>query len=488
MYQAFFGLKDPPFSITPDTRFTYLSPQHEEALAHLLYGAYQHGSGGFALLTGEIGSGKTTLCRLLLERLDEDTETIWILNPLLKPDAFLQACLEELGQPADDDSHYTLYQRFNQALLHIHAQGRRCLLLIDEAQLLAPDTLELLRLLTNLETGQQKLLQILLVGQPELHQRLQQPDAAPLNQRITARYHLHTLDLHHATAYLQHRLKQAGASRPLLRPAALRALARASRGVPRLLNILADRALLVAYAQGATQVTGRHARQAIRECQGQASHNWPMLQGRNLPRIAGLLLTALLVAAWAWPLVQHARLPELPPPLPLQQAMALLGAPASGNGPASPCHYPLADDFHCLTYHRAPATLPSAAFPLFLPATAQPEPPRGWLLESYEPLQIRTGDGTVQPASRAALMQRWRGDLLLLWHDPWRMPELLRPGDRHPALARLRQRWQLPEGDTLDSALQQRLKQFQTRQGIPADGILGPLTQFFLYRNRLLEP
>ncbi len=484
MYQAFFGLQENPFSITPDTRFTYLSPLHEEALAHLLYGAYQHGSGGFALLTGEIGCGKTTLCRLLLERLDADTETIWILNPMLGPEDFLQACLEELGQTVEKHQHYACYQQLNQYLLQRHAEGKRCLLLIDEAQLLSRETLELLRLLTNLETGEQKLLQILLVGQPELATRLQLPDAAPLNQRITARYHLRPLDEAHAMAYLQYRIEQAGAKRPLFSRDALRLLARASGGIPRQLNILADRALLVAYAQEETEVNKPHARQAIRECQLEQPSK---KAGRPVLKfaLAGLVLLLLAGSVWtAYPRLKgYFEQAALPAAQPLAQAMARLGGPDD----TGVCRYFVRDNFHCLPLMKPPGSLPQQLFPVFMPRQDTSGKVRGWLVHGFQPLRLNP-DIAEDTATKAALLNEWRGDLLLLWQDPWRMPALIRPGERHIALVALRSRWQLLPGDQLDEPLQQRLKDFQREQGIPADGILGPLTQFYLYRNHLLEP
>ncbi len=484
MYQAFFGLADNPFSITPDTRYTYLSPQHEEALAHLLYGAYQHGSGGFALLTGEIGCGKTTLCRLLLERLEDDTESIWILNPTLGPEDFLAACLEELGQTPQGHNHYNLYQQLNRHLLALHAQGKRCLLLIDEAQLLGRETLELLRLLTNLETGEQKLLQILLVGQPELGTRLLQADAAPLNQRITSRYHLQALDEPHAMAYLEHRIQQAGAQRPLFTPEALRKLARASRGIPRLLNILADRALLVAYAREEPVVTRQHAKQAIRECSSHPPTTSDRRHGyRNgLALIGSLLLAVLLWQAWPW-LARLQPSTRLPPAQALGSAIFQLGGPAGQDR----CHYLLREDFHCLPLQQAPGKLDQRLFPVFMPQQGSKQPEQGWLIYRFDPLRFHPGKDE-NPETRAVLMSQWRGDLYLLWHDPWKLPPLIRPGEHHAALSALRSRWNLPPGDQLDEPLQQRLKTFQHAQGIPVDGILGPLTQFHLYRMLLLEP
>ena len=192
MYEQFYGLEERPFSITPDPRFVFLSPRHEDALAHLLYGVGRGGSGGFVQLTGEVGTGKTTLCRLMLEQVPENTRVALILNPMLEPVELLRAICRELGvePPPADAGQEALGQCLNERLLEIHAAGERAVLIVDEAQNMSRETLEQVRLLTNLETETDKLLQIILLGQPELRELLSRPSLRQLAQRITARYHL----------------------------------------------------------------------------------------------------------------------------------------------------------------------------------------------------------------------------------------------------------------------------------------------------------
>ncbi|HEX5755474.1 MAG TPA: AAA family ATPase, partial [Arenimonas sp.] len=213
MYLEFYGLKEAPFSITPDPRFVFLSERHRDALAHLLYGIGQGGSGGFVQLTGEVGTGKTTLCRLLLEQLPEDTRVALVLNPRLNPVELLETIAEELrlDLTGKRGSLKALFDALSHFLLEAYAQGLRVVLIIDEAQQLSVDALEQVRLLTNLETPTQKLLQIILLGQPELRDMLARPELRQLAQRITARYHLRPLDAHATGAYLRHRLTTAGA-------------------------------------------------------------------------------------------------------------------------------------------------------------------------------------------------------------------------------------------------------------------------------------
>jgi len=256
MYENFYGLDERPFSITPDPRFVYLSARHQDALAHLLYGVGRGGSGGFVQLTGEVGTGKTTLCRLMLEQVPEDTRVALILNPMLEPRELLRAICREFGVPvAQADDPESLGQALNQRLLEIHAAGNRAVLIVDEAQNMSRETLEQVRLLTNLETSTDKLLQIILLGQPELREILARPSLRQLAQRITARYHLAPLQADETADYVRHRLRIAGAPRcPFTRPA-LKALHRASAGVPRLINIIADRSLMAGYARESEQIS-----------------------------------------------------------------------------------------------------------------------------------------------------------------------------------------------------------------------------------------
>ena len=215
MYLEFYGLKEPPFSITPDPRYVFLSERHRDALAHLLYGIGKGGSGGFVQLTGEVGTGKTTLCRLVMEQLPENTRVALVLNPKLSPVELLETICEELKLDIGErrGSLKGLVDTLNTYLLDAYAQGLRVVLIADEAQNLSTDALEQVRLLTNLETPTQKLLQIILLGQPELREKLNQPELRQLAQRITARYHLTPLDRQETEAYVRHRVAVAGGAR-----------------------------------------------------------------------------------------------------------------------------------------------------------------------------------------------------------------------------------------------------------------------------------
>ena len=244
MYLQFFDLKEAPFSLTPDPAFLYLSVAHRDALAHLLYGVGQGGAGGFVQLTGEVGTGKTTLCRCLMEQVPEKTQVALILNPLVTAQELLATICEELGLEMSGIAHSNkaMVDALNHYLLEQHSQGRRVVVVIDEAQNLSPEALEQVRLLTNLETTKDKLLQMGLLGQPELRQLLQRKNLRQLSQRITARYHLAPLGQDESFAYVRHRMKVAGASRNPFGQSALRALYQHSGGVPRLINSIADRA------------------------------------------------------------------------------------------------------------------------------------------------------------------------------------------------------------------------------------------------------
>lgn len=269
VYLKYFGLNEAPFAITPDPAFVYLSQAHRDALAHLLHGVGQGGSGGFVQLTGEVGTGKTTMCRCLLEQLPEKTQVALILNPLVSPLEMLATICEELGIETNgiSDSHKSLVDALNKYLLEKHADGWRVVVVIDEAQNLSPEALEQVRLLTNLETAKHKLLQMVLLGQPELRDLLQRNDLRQLSQRITARYHIASLSAEETAAYVRHRMQVAGAPRsPFSRPA-LKTLYQRSGGVPRIINIIADRALAAGYAAEALNINPRMIHAAANEVQ-----------------------------------------------------------------------------------------------------------------------------------------------------------------------------------------------------------------------------
>jgi general secretion pathway protein A len=298
MYLRYFGLDEPPFSITPDPAFVFLSARHRDALAHLLYGIGQGGSGGFVQLTGEVGTGKTTLCRCLLEQIPEGTHIALLLNPLVTPRELLAAISEELGIDISDsiDSTRLLVDGLNRYLLDAHAVGERVVVVIDEAQNLSPEALEQVRLLTNLETSKEKLLQIVLLGQPEFRDLLQRRNLRQLAQRITARYHLSPLGPKDTHLYIRHRMQVAGAQRNPFRRGAMNALYQRSQGIPRLINIIADRSLLAAYAKERMDVTAAMVHDAANEVQLGEQQVKAVLWPRLLAAAAAFVVVGIAVA------------------------------------------------------------------------------------------------------------------------------------------------------------------------------------------------
>ncbi|MFC5521997.1 ExeA family protein [Polaromonas jejuensis] len=294
MYHQYFGFNRSPFSIAPDPHNLYLSLQHREALAHLLFGATA--GGGFVLLTGEIGTGKTTLCRCLLGQLPENCDVAFIFNPKLTALELLSTICDELHieVPAGVASTKTLVDRINVHLLNAHATGRNTLLIIDEAQNLSADVLEQMRLLTNLETTERKLLQIILLGQPELRKKLAQPELAQLAQRIIARFHLGPLARSDLAGYISHRMATAGSQRQIIPSRLVPAIYRASRGVPRLVNLICDRALLGAYVEGKDKVDRKVLHKAIREVRGEDDSRSPRAAPRWAFTAAGLACVGLM--------------------------------------------------------------------------------------------------------------------------------------------------------------------------------------------------
>ncbi len=294
MYEAFFGLAEPPFSITPDPRYLFPSSRHTEALGHLFYGV--SAAGGFIQLTGEVGTGKTTVVRSLLAREPADVDIALVLNPRVTVTEFLQTLCEELAVPvteAQKTSVKSLVDALTARLLEAHAAGRRVAVLIDEAHLLERDVLEQVRLLTNLETSTRKLLQIILIGQPELRDLLAREDLRQVAQRITGRLHLDPLAATETAAYVRHRLRVAGATREIFSPAALRELHRQSGGLPRLINVIADRAMLGAFARDRHEISTALVREAAAEVSGVSS-------GSRFWGWTALVVCLLVLAAGVW--------------------------------------------------------------------------------------------------------------------------------------------------------------------------------------------
>ena len=335
MYKKYFGLSELPFTIAPDPRYLYLSAEHREALASLLYGIGCNG--GFVLLTGEIGTGKTTVCRCLLEQIPAAAEIAFILNPKYSISELLEAICDELKIPYQHSEERIkgYIDALNAHLLESHARGVNTVLIIDEAQNLSLDALEQIRLLTNLETSSDKLLQIVLIGQPELLEKLSSRQLRQLNQRITARYHLHALSAPELREYVNHRLAVSGCEAPLFTAGALRALHRLTGGVPRMVNVICDRALLGAYVERRRLVDRGVLRRAAAEVLGRGASRqgdrWGWLRRWAPLPVAALGLAAVglgwpSASAW-WPRVQ-ALLDHAPTP-----ASALLH-PSSASEPA----------------------------------------------------------------------------------------------------------------------------------------------------------
>ncbi|TJY62912.1 AAA family ATPase [Sinimarinibacterium sp. CAU 1509] len=306
MYAEHFRLREMPFSITPDPAYLYMSPRHQEALGHLLFGTGQYG--GFVQLTGEVGTGKTTIVRALLAQHLPDVEVALIHNPRQGELEFVHTICDELHVPYSDQNATLkgLVDALNAHLLKVHAAGRRTVLIIDEAQNLQPSVLEQVRLLTNLETPKEKLLRIILVGQPELSALLARPDLRQLSSRITARYHLMPLSPAETREYIEHRLQIAGARTQIFMPKALALVHRYSQGIPRLINIICDRALLGAYAAQSFVVTPEMIRTAAREVMGELPHvfdpkahiRWRIIETGWL---LALVVCTMLFATTFWP-------------------------------------------------------------------------------------------------------------------------------------------------------------------------------------------
>ena len=270
MYNEFYGLREAPFQITPDPRFLFFSDQHREAFHHVLYGIQERK--GFIQLTGEVGAGKTTVCRAILRRLGPEYRTALIFNPVLTSTEFFRVVVTELGLDPGTRDRSQLLELLNAYLLEQAASGHDVVLFIDEAQDLDADLLEQVRLLSNLETDDRKLLQIVLLGQPELREKLNARSLRQLRQRITVRYHLDPLSREDTERYIGHRLKVAGANgRPSFTSWAIRTIYRYSGGIPRLVNAVCDKALLYGYVNGTECIDARAARQAIRELEGKVA-------------------------------------------------------------------------------------------------------------------------------------------------------------------------------------------------------------------------
>ncbi len=296
MYQGYFGMDSPPFSIVPDHRALYMSHSHREAVAHLLFALNQ--SGGFVQLTGEVGTGKTTVSRYILANLPDDLDVALLINPRITEKEMLEAICDELGiEYAKTARQKDLTTKLNEYLLNAHSTGRKTVLIIDEAQNLSREVLEQIRLLTNLETSTDKLLQIILIGQPELAQTLERHDLRQLSQRIVGRFKLEPLNRQETRSYIEHRLNISGVEKPLFTSSAMSRIHTLSKGIPRLINVLCDRALLGAYSQSLEKVDRKIVNQAGIEVlnQGESAHYFGISKWFKYAGLALIPIVALLV-------------------------------------------------------------------------------------------------------------------------------------------------------------------------------------------------
>jgi general secretion pathway protein A len=516
MYAPYFGLTQEPFSIAPDPRYLFMSERHREALAHLLYGL--GGGGGFVLLTGEIGTGKTTVCRCFLEQMPRNCNVAYIFNPKLTVTELLQSICDEfhVTVPEKDLLPPTVkdyLDPLNEFLLREHAAGRNNLLIIDEAQNLSAEVLEQLRLLTNLETSERKLLQIVLIGQPELRTVLERPELEQLAQRVIARYHLDALTEQETVQYVRHRLEIAGLARALpFERKALKRIHQLSRGVPRRINLLCDRALLGAFAASEPAVTRAIVDKAAQEVFGSraaAPVALPWVRGMALVA-AGLAAGAALVAAErhfrAAPAApQVAAAPAATPAEPPTAAASAVAAPAAAPvllrderqawrelGQAwkltapqgDPCDAFAAEQVQCFSRNTGLALIRQLGRPGIVTLDRATGSPSYALLTGLSNTSATlSAGGTEQTVTLAALASRWQGDFATLW----RVPAGYKARTTDPAVLQ----WvesQLP-AETASAPLAQRIRTFQLAQGLPADGQLGPLTFMQLNRvARLDEP
>ena len=540
MYLRYFGLNEAPFSITPDPAFVFLSPRHRDALAHLMYGIGKGGSGGFVQLTGEVGTGKTTLCRCLLEQVPEGTHIALLLNPLITPRELLAAVSEELGIDVSEsiDSTRLLVDGLNFYLLAAHERGERVVVVIDEAQNLSPEALEQVRLLTNLETSKEKLLQIVLLGQPELRELLQRRTLRQLAQRITARYHLSPLGPKDTHLYIRHRMQVAGAQRNPFRRSAMNALYQRSQGIPRLINIIADRSLAAAFAKERMEVTAAMVHEAANEVQlGERQVKrvrWPMVLGAIAATSVAVLAVATfsdfrlspgaapdntadvtskvvdepqLLAVAIPPVVANEQIdlvePEIIKALDKawledhqqtawqgladlwQQPGAAFAIQAACNGNNSLGYACLRDQGNWSKINR-----------LGLPAVLilYEDTLSFLLLQGVDGDRLLVGTPeTSTTVSRESVESLWLGTYLIAWPQAAGWPSLIRQGATGPAVATIMEmatRVDDPySGEPVfDASFELWLKNFQLRNGLEADGIVGRNTLLHLMTSSIDEP
>jgi len=522
MYLTFFGLNEKPFAITPDPRYLYLSERHAEALAHLMYGINE--AGGFVQLTGEVGTGKTTIVRSLLAQTPKNAEIALILNPRMTAPEFLLTICEELGIGVPDaacGSLKDLVDILSDYLLRAHAAGKRVVLVVDEAQNLSPDVLEQVRLLTNLETNTQKLLQIILIGQPELRELLSRNELRQLAQRITGRYHLNPLSHDETVAYVRHRLRVAGATSDIFAPAALNEAFRLSHGVPRVINVICDRALLGAYSLDRHRVTTNLVRAAAAEVFGRrcTPHWLPWALTAGIAALLGIATVTLWnlqpwstrsgaarlqrgEAALGGAAAHPAPTAVTPPPAPhlaellaqhaaetdtdsaFARLLALWGAKYQANS-TDPCSQATQQGLECVIERGSFGQLRLYNRPAILMLSDGAGTSHEVVLTALDDEQARIELGGTRSVGLGELSHFWLGDFVMLWRPASSPVKALSAGMRGAEVRWLRRSLQrlhgvaddAPVSDLFDAELAALVRDFQRRHQLAVDGIAGVRTQ-----------
>ena len=518
MYHQHFGLNEAPFSIAVNPRYLFMSQRHRDALAHLLYGV--SGGGGFILLTGEVGTGKTTVNRCLLEQLPDTTDLAIILNPALSAVELLASACDELGidYPRETHSLKALTDALHRYLLENHDRGRKTVLMIDEAQHLDFDVLEQIRLLTNLETNDEKLLQIILIGQPELSDKLARPELRQLNQRITARYNLQPLNLEETSAYIRHRLEVAGlkGDRRLFDSSAVKQIHTLTRGIPRLINVLCDRALLGAYGQKRGSVNRALVRSAAKEVFGESRSEQPWSSPANRWLLAFAMLVVVgvmfFLAGKVPRSVSVAENTKIPVSVnatvatdPNEPSTQSITAPVSPRwemsdseglarlwlaasdlpSPSSLCPPPAITRLSCAVGSaRTWNELASLNRPILLETVNQDK-----FVASVLVFRIDGSDAVVwtdkglQWVALADIADVWTGTYRFLWQAPTDWEGALSLGDSGVAITEVAQMFATLDGMELKKevtefgpALETRIRLFQEAEGLPAAGVMNQLT------------
>jgi len=517
MYHQHFGLNEAPFSIAVNPRYLFMSQRHRDALAHLLYGV--SGGGGFILLTGEVGTGKTTVNRCLLEQLPDTTDLAIIFNPALSAVELLASACDELGidYPRETHSLKALTDALHRYLLENYDRGRKTVLMIDEAQHLDFDVLEQIRLLTNLETNDEKLLQIILIGQPELSDKLARPELRQLNQRITARYNLQPLNLDETGAYIRHRLEVAGlkGDRRLFDSSAVKQIHTLTRGIPRLINVLCDRALLGAYGQKRGSVNRTLVRSAAKEVFGESHSEQP-----SSSRVTGWWLALVMLVLVGATLAYMGKLPtdvlsaqdtdnptSADTPVaadsadPFAQPTMAPAAPqwefSESDGlvklwlaatdlpaPSSLCPPPAITRLSCgVGSARVWNELASLNRPVLLETVTQDK-----FFASVLVFQIDGSEAVVwtdqglQWVALAEIADVWTGTYRFFWQAPTGWEGALSLGDSGVMVTQVAQMFATLDGMEINEvtefgpALETRIRLFQEAEGLPIDGVMNELT------------